>query len=344
MALSDMGLSTTPLAVTLGDPAGIGPDVTLLAYAARSTEEIPPFVLIGDEAVLAGRAAVLGLSIPIAKVAAPADALGVFADALPVLPIAAGTVTPGQPSVDAMEAVRASIETAVALVQSGEARAVVTNPVSKSHLYQAGFEFPGHTEYLAALASGGGPSLHPVMMLVAGPFKVVPTTIHIPLKDVESTLTRELLLETLEITDRDLRRFFGYDRPRLAVSGLNPHAGEEGSLGREELDTIAPAIEAARAKGLDVSGPYPADTLFHEAARERYDAAICMYHDQALVPFKTLAFEEGVNVTLGLPFVRTSPDHGTAFDIAGSGKANPRSFIEALRLASAMSETAADEA
>lgn len=340
-----MGLTASPLALTLGDPAGIGLDVTLLAFAARSREEIPPFVLIGDEAVLAARAETLGLSVPIAKIAAPADALTVFPDALPVLstPVS-GTVSAGTPSVAAMDAVKQSIKTAVELVQRGEARAVVTNPVSKSHLYQAGFEFPGHTEYLAALAAKGGAAPHPVMMLVAGPFKVVPTTIHIPLKDVERVLTRDLLLETIKITDRDLRRFFGYDRPRLAVSGLNPHAGEEGSLGREELDTIEPAIAAAKEAGIEASGPYPADTLFHAAARERYDAAICMYHDQALVPFKTLAFEEGVNVTLGLPFIRTSPDHGTAFDIAGTGRANPRSLIEALRLAQAMSETAADEA
>lgn len=340
-----MGLAAAPLALTLGDPAGIGPDVTLLAFAAQSREEIPPFVLIGDETVLSARAQSLGLSVPIVKVAAPADASTVFADALPVLSIpVSGTVSAGAPAIAAMDAVKESIKTAVELVQGGEARAVVTNPVSKSHLYRAGFEFPGHTEYLAALASGDGASPHPVMMLVAGPFKVVPATIHIPLKDVESTLTSELLLETITITDRDLRRFFGYDRPRLAVSGLNPHAGEDGSLGREEIDMIEPAIAAARQAGIDASGPYPADTLFHAAARERYDAAICMYHDQALVPFKTLAFEEGVNVTLGLPFIRTSPDHGTAFDIAGSGRANPRSLIEALRLASAMSETATDEA
>jgi 4-hydroxythreonine-4-phosphate dehydrogenase len=340
-----MGPTAKPLALTLGDPAGIGPDVTLLAFAARNREAIPPFVLIGDETVLAERAETLGLSIPIAKIAALADAAQIFPDALPVLPIAvSGPVVAGQPNLEAMDAVRRSIEIAVALVQDGEARAVVTNPVSKSHLYRAGFAFPGHTEYLASLASGNATPLHPVMMLVAGPFKVVPTTIHIPLKDVQRTLTRDLLAETIKITDRDLRRFFGYGRPRLAVSGLNPHAGEQGSLGREEVEIIEPVIAEAQAQGLDVSGPYPADTLFHEAARERYDAAICMYHDQALVPFKTLAFEEGVNVTLGLPFVRTSPDHGTAFDIAGTGKTNPRSLIEALRLASAMSETAADEA
>ncbi len=340
-----MGPTAKPLALTLGDPAGIGPDVTLLAFAARNREAIPPFVLIGDETVLAERAETLGLSIPIAKIAAPADAAQIFPDALPVLPIAvSGSVVAGQPSLEAMDAVKRSIETAVGLVQEGEARAVVTNPVSKSHLYRAGFAFPGHTEYLASLASGEATPLLPVMMLVAGPFKVVPATIHIPLKDVERTLTRDLLAETIKITDRDLRRFFGYGRPRLAVSGLNPHAGEQGSLGREEIEIIEPVIAEAQAQGLDVSGPYPADTLFHEAARQRYDAAICMYHDQALVPFKTLAFEEGVNVTLGLPFVRTSPDHGTAFDIAGTGKTNPRSLIEALRLASAMSETAADEA
>ena len=336
-----MRLAERPLALTLGDPAGIGPDITLLAYAARSREDIPPFVLLGDEAVLAARAEALGLSVPFATVAAASEALDLFAEALPVLPIeVAGDVAAGRPNLAAMPAVKQSIETAVKLVRDGEARAVVTNPVSKSLLYQAGFTFPGHTEYLAALASDSDPPLLPVMMLVAGPFKVVPVTIHIPLKDVPAKLTRELILATIKTTEKDLRRFFGFVRPRLAISGLNPHAGEDGSLGREEIDIIAPAIEAARDAGLDATGPHPADTLFHAAAREHYDAALCMYHDQALVPFKTLAFEEGVNVTLGLPFVRTSPDHGTAFDIAGTGKANPRSLIEALRLADAMNRMA----
>ena len=340
-----MGPAEAPLALTLGDPAGIGPDITLLAFAARSRETIPPFVVLGDAAVLAARAEALGLSVDIATVTSAREAAGLFADALPVLPIeVSGPVVAGRPSQGAMAAVKLAIERAVALVQGGEARALVTNPVSKSHLYQAGFPFPGHTEYLAALAAGDGEPPLPVMMLVAGPFKVVPVTIHMPLKDVPGSLTRELILKTIEITETDLRRFFGYVRPRLALSGLNPHAGEDGSLGREEIEIIMPAIEAAQAQGLDVSGPYPADTLFHAAARERYDAALCMYHDQALVPFKTLAFEDGVNVTLGLPFVRTSPDHGTAFDIAGTGQANPRSLIEALRLADAMSETARGEA
>jgi 4-hydroxythreonine-4-phosphate dehydrogenase len=340
-----MGHSDAPLALTLGDPAGIGPDITLLAFAARSQEAIPPFVLLGDTELLAARAEALGLSVPIISVATAREAADRFTEALPVLPISIpAPVAAGQPDVAAMPAVKQSIERAVDLVRTGEARAVVTNPVSKALLYQAGFAFPGHTEYLSALAGDDGTPPRPVMMLVAGPFKVVPITIHIPLKDVPRALTHDLILETIKITNTDLRRFFGYVQPRLAVSGLNPHAGEDGSLGTEEVDIIAPAIAAARGEGIDVTGPYPADTLFHEAARERYDAALCMYHDQALVPFKTLAFEEGVNVTLGLPFVRTSPDHGTAFDIAGTGQANPRSLIEALRLADAMSRTAEDEA
>lgn len=336
-----MALAKNLLALTLGDPAGIGPDITLLAYAARAREHIPPFMLLGDETVLAARAEALGLRVPLGTVTNADEALDLFAEALPVLPIEiAGEVVTGRPDLAAMAAVKQSIETAVSLVRGGEARAVVTNPISKSLLYQTGFTFPGHTEYLAALASDSDTPLLPVMMLAAGPFRVVPVTIHIPLKDVPAKLTKELLLATIKTTDKDLRQYFGIARPRLAISGLNPHAGEDGSLGREEIDVIAPAIEAARADGLDVTGPHPADTLFHETARAHYDAALCMYHDQALVPFKTLAFEEGVNVTLGLPFVRTSPDHGTAFDIAGTGKANPRSLIEALRLADAMTRDA----
>jgi 4-hydroxythreonine-4-phosphate dehydrogenase len=313
----------------------------LLAWLAREHEAIPPFVLVGDARVLATRAEALGLRVPIATVADPVVAEERFAEELPVLPIfVPGTVTAGHPHEAAASAVQQSIEQAVRLVQKGEARAVVTNPISKAVLYCGGFAFPGHTEYLASLAATGAAALHPVMMLTSKDLKVVPVTIHMSLKEVAPALTRELILSTIEITARDLGRFFGIARPRLAVSGLNPHAGEEGNLGREEVDMIEPAIEAARAKGLDVTGPYPADTLFHAGARASYDAAICMYHDQALVPFKTLAFQEGVNVTLGLPFVRTSPDHGTAFAIAGTGKADPRSLIEALRLADTMSRHA----
>jgi 4-hydroxythreonine-4-phosphate dehydrogenase len=336
-----MALPETPLALTLGDPAGIGPDITLLAWAARRREPIPPFVVLGDAAVLAARAKALGLSVPIAEIADPETAPGLFADALPLLPVdVSGNVIAGRPDQAAMPAVKQSIERAVRLVQEGAARAVVTNPISKAMLYRAGFAFPGHTEYLASLASTDGQALLPVMMLVSGPLKVVPVTIHIPLHDVPRALTKDLILAVIETTAKDLGRFFGTKRPRLAVTGLNPHAGEDGNLGREEIDIIAPAIEAAKRKGLDVTGPHPADTLFHAGARATYDAAIAMYHDQALVPFKTLAFEEGVNVTLGLPFVRTSPDHGTAFAIAGTGKARPTSLIEALRLADAMSRTA----
>ena len=338
-----MVIADTPLALTLGDPAGIGPDITLLAFAARSHEPIPPFVLLGDPAVLAARADALGLSVPIATVASAREALDRFAEALPVLPVAVpGEVVAGHPDVAAAPAIKRSIEYAVELVRAGEARAVVTNPIAKSLLYQAGFPFPGHTEYLADLAADASGAPLPVMMLVAGPFKAVPVTIHIPLRDVPQKLTTDLILATLKTTNLDLRRYFGFVRPRLAVSGLNPHAGEDGSLGREEIEIIMPAIDAAKAEGIDVEGPYPADTLFHRAARETYDAVLCMYHDQALVPFKTLAFDEGVNVTLGLPFVRTSPDHGTAFDIAGTGKANPKSLVEALRLADAMSRSAED--
>jgi 4-hydroxythreonine-4-phosphate dehydrogenase len=336
-----MALPETPLALTLGDPAGIGPDITLLAWAARRREPIPPFVVLGDAAVLAARAKALGLSVPIAEIADPETAPGLFADALPLLPVdVSGNVIAGRPDQAAMSAVKQSIERAVLLVQQGAARAVVTNPISKAMLYRAGFAFPGHTEYLASLASTDGQALLPVMMLVSGPLKVVPVTIHIPLHEVPRALTKDLILAVIETTAKDLGRFFGIERPRLAVTGLNPHAGEDGSLGREEIDIITPAIEAAKRKGLDVTGPHPADTLFHAGARATYDAAIAMYHDQALVPFKTLAFEEGVNVTLGLPFVRTSPDHGTAFAIAGTGKARPTSLIEALRLADAMSRTA----
>jgi 4-hydroxythreonine-4-phosphate dehydrogenase len=336
-----MASADRPLALTLGDPAGIGPDITLQAWTVRAAEAIPPFVLIGDASVLADRAETLGLEVRIAEIADAAEAPRHFRDALPVLPdTAAGPTKAGRPCRQAVPAIKASIERAVSLVQQGVARAVVTNPISKAVLYDAGFTFPGHTEYLASLAATGKHAPQPVMLLAGGGLKVVPVTIHVPLKDVPGLLTRDLILTTIEITAKELGRYFGLERPRLAVTGLNPHAGEDGGLGREEIEVVAPAIEAARAKGIDARGPYPADTMFHETARADYDVAICMYHDQALVPLKTLAFDEGVNVTLGLPFLRTSPDHGTAFSLAGTGKASPRSLIEALKLAASMSERA----
>jgi 4-hydroxythreonine-4-phosphate dehydrogenase len=334
-----MDRANKALALTLGDPAGIGPDVTLLAFAARRASTIPPFALIGDPDVLAERACMLGLAVRIETIGDASAALSVFAEALPVLPVpVAGKVVAGRPSPAAAPAVRQSIEQAVALVCDGAASALVTNPISKAMLTRAGFGFPGHTEFLAAFA--GLDTSDAVMMLIGGGLKVVPVTIHIPLKEVTGALTTARIVETLLITARDVGRYFGVARPRIAVTGLNPHAGEDGTMGSEEIEIIVPAIEAARRQVPDVTGPHPADTLFHAEARKTYDVAVAMYHDQALIPVKTLAFDTGVNVTLGLPFVRTSPDHGTAFALAGTAEASPRSLIEALRLADAMQRNA----
>lgn len=328
-----------PLALTFGDPAGIGPDITLLAFEERFRSPFPPFVLLGDPGVLAERARALELAVRIEPIGDIAAAPSVFAGALPVLPLSvARPVVPGHPDPANAAIVQQSIERSVELVGSGAASAVVTNPISKAVLARAGFGFPGHTEFLAALA--GREASDAVMMLVGDGLKVVPVTIHLPLKDVMGALSTERIFKTLEITARDVACYFGPARLRIAVAGLNPHAGEDGTMGREEIETIVPAIDAACRQGLDVSGPYPADTLFHAEARKTYDVAIAMYHDQALIPVKTLAFDTGVNVTLGLPFVRTSPDHGTAFSLAGTGRASPRSLIEALRLADMMRRNA----
>jgi 4-hydroxythreonine-4-phosphate dehydrogenase len=279
------------------------------------------------------------LTVNIETIGEVAAVPSVFDGALPVLPISIATrVVAGHPDPANAAAIRQSIEKAVALVRDGEASAIVTNPISKATLTRAGFGFPGHTEFLAALADHE-PS-DAVMMLVGKDLRVVPVTIHIPLKEVIGALTTERIVKTLEITARDVARYFALPQPRISVTGLNPHAGEDGTMGREEIEIIVPAIEAARRQGLDVTGPYPADTLFHAEARTTYDVAVAMYHDQALIPVKTLAFDTGVNVTLGLPFVRTSPDHGTAFPLAGTGKASPRSLIEALRLADTMRRNA----
>jgi 4-hydroxythreonine-4-phosphate dehydrogenase len=325
-----------PLALTLGEPAGIGPDISLLAWSRRDELKLPPFYLLGDGAFLQQRANALGLKVRLAEVS-PKDAITAFATALPV--VATGkpaTAKPGQPDASSADAALASIRRAVADVQSGQASAVVTNPIAKSVLYQAGFRHPGHTEFLAELAATNGKAPQPVMMLWSPLLAVVPVTIHLSLREAINQLTTELIVDTTRIVAAGLNKSFGLARPRLAISGLNPHAGEDGSLGTEDKTIVAPAIEILRAQGLDVRGPLPADTMFHEAARKNYDCAICMYHDQALIPIKTLAFDDGVNVTLGLPFVRTSPDHGTAFDIAGTGRANPASLVAALRLADRM--------
>jgi 4-hydroxythreonine-4-phosphate dehydrogenase len=329
-----------PLALTLGEAAGIGPDITLASWLKRRDATLPPFYLLGDAAALARRAKRLGLDVAVAEVD-PADAVAAFDRALPVVDIGVtATAEPGKPDASSAPAAITAIRRAVADVTAGRALAVVTNPVAKNVLYAAGFKHPGHTEFLAELAAMGGVAPHPVMMLWSDTLAVVPVTIHLALREAITALTTELIVTTCRITAADLRKRFGLARPRLALTGLNPHAGEDGSLGTEDQAIIAPAVATLRAEGLDVRGPLPADTLFHAAARKTYDCAICMYHDQALIPIKTLAFDDGVNVTLGLPFVRTSPDHGTAFDIAGSGRANPSSLIAALKLAARMTAAA----
>jgi 4-hydroxythreonine-4-phosphate dehydrogenase len=325
-----------PLALTSGEPAGIGPDITIKAWLRRNELKLPPFYLLGDRDLLDERAKTLGLKIKLADVRAE-DALCTFGDALPIVATGhAATARAGRPDDTSADAAMASIRQAVADVAAGRASAVVTNPIAKSVLYRAGFRHPGHTEFLAELAATKGRTPQPVMMLWSPALVVVPVTIHLALRDAIARLSSELIVSTVRIVVADLKTRFGLANPRLAVSGLNPHAGEEGSLGTEDQTIVAPAIEILRREGIEIRGPLPADTMFHDAARKTYDCAVCMYHDQALIPVKTLAFEEAVNVTLGLPFIRTSPDHGTAFDIAGSGRANPSSLIAALQLAARM--------
>ena len=318
------------LALTMGDPAGIGGELTLKAWSALR-DSGPAFVALDDPA----RLCALDPSIPLQVIGAIGEAR--FADALPVLPIGlAAHSTPGRPDPANAGAVIVSIETAVRLAQEGQAAGVVTNPISKATLYAAGFAHPGHTEFLGVLT---GAKLS-VMMLANDQLRVVPVTVHVGLRAALDLLTTDLIVETARITADALRRQFGIARPRLGIAGLNPHAGEAGAMGTEEQTIIAPAMDILRADGIDLSGPYPPDTMFTPAARARYDVAICMYHDQALIPLKTIDMASGVNVTLGLPIVRTSPDHGTAFDIAGRGIADASSLIAAIRLADRMGATA----
>jgi 4-hydroxythreonine-4-phosphate dehydrogenase len=328
-----------PLALTIGEPAGIGPDIALAAWLKRDEAKLPPFYLLGDRAFLADRAKTLGLNVELAD-ARPEEAVGLFARALPV--VATGkpaTARPGRPDETSADAALSSIRLAVRDVAAGKAGAVVTNPIAKNVLYRAGFRHPGHTEFLAELAANGGRAPQPVMMLWSPALAVVPVTIHVALREALAQLSSELIVSTARIVVADLKARFGLAHPRLVVSGLNPHAGEDGSLGTEDIEIVAQAVKTLRNEGIEVRGPLPADTMFHAAARKTYDCAICMYHDQALIPIKTIAFEDAVNVTLGLPFIRTSPDHGTAFDIAGTGRANPSSLIAALRLAARMAAT-----
>ncbi len=328
-----------PLALTQGDPAGIGPELTLRAWLERRERAVPAFACIGDPDHLARIAERLGWTVPL-HIGDWRNAGAAFADALPVIPLdtGAGTVVPGKPDPATAASTIGSIDQAVAAAYAGDVAGVVTNPIAKSVLYKAGFKHPGHTEYLAHLAARGDVAPRPVMMLWCEELAVVPVTIHEPLRRVPELLTTALIVETGRIVATELRSRFGIARPRLAISGLNPHAGEDGTMGHEDEGVVAPAIAQLRTEGIDARGPYPADTMFHARARAGYDAALAMYHDQALIPIKTIAFDDGVNVTLGLPFIRTSPDHGTAFDIAGQGIARPDSLCAALKLAARMAE------
>lgn len=330
-----------PLVVTQGDPSGIGPEITLKAWAAR-TPASRPFFALGDPDLYARTALALGLDIPVLRIDSAATCPTAFAQGLPVWPLSAPVRgAPGQPDpLDAPMTIEA-IERGVALVQDGACCAIVTNPIAKEALYGAGFRHPGHTEFLGELAALriGRPVL-PVMMLWSPALAVVPVTIHVSLARSIAELTSDLIVETGRIVAADMRSKFALDAPRLAVAGLNPHAGEGGAMGREDIEIVRPAVERLRAEGIDARGPLPPDTMFHAAARASYDAALCMYHDQALIPIKTIAFDSAVNLTLGLPFIRTSPDHGTAFDIAGKGVAREASLIAAIDLASLLAARA----
>ncbi len=316
-----------PLAVSLGDPAGVGPEIVARAWSRRVADALPPFLAIGDARAI--RAVWDG---PIAVLSDPGHAATAFADALPLIQVDdPGEIEPGQPNLPGARCALDSLELACGLARQGMAAALVTGPVSKAQLGAIGFTYPGQTEFVAERC--GVAAANAVMMLAGPSLRTVPITVHVPLTEVPRLLTTDVIVNRARITARALARDFGLESPRLAIAGLNPHAGEQGTLGREEIDIIRPAVEQLRAEGLDVCGPLPADTMFHAHARTRYDAALCMYHDQALIPLKALHFDDGVNVTLGLPIIRTSPDHGTAFDIAGKGLASPGAMIAAIRMA-----------
>ncbi|RED15637.1 4-hydroxythreonine-4-phosphate dehydrogenase PdxA [Parasphingopyxis lamellibrachiae] len=321
-----------PIAVSLGDPAGIGPEITGKTWAGRYDYGLNPFFAVGDPGSI--RAIWDG---PVEKIESPDEAESVFSRALPLLPVESGeAVTPGQPTPEGARCALDSLELAVGLARSGAALAVVTGPVSKSRLYDIGFSHPGQTEFVAERC---GVSRDNIAMMLAGPsLRTIPITTHIPLRDVPDIISIEMIANKARAAARGLIRNFGIASPRLAFAGLNPHAGEFGALGREEIDILEPAIAQLREEGIDAQGPFAADTMFHPAAREKYDVALCLYHDQALIPLKTLHFDEGVNLTLGLPIVRTSPDHGTAFEIAGSNTANPGATIAAISLAAYCAE------
>ena len=329
---------TRPLVVSMGDPAGIGPEIVAKAWSARAAHGLPAFVLVGD-----ARAVQRVWDGPVRIVGDLAEATAAFADALPVLPVeAAGAIVPGTPDIDGARCALHALEVAAGLARSGGARALVTAPVSKAQLYSVGFTHPGQTEFIAERCGISGEN---AVMMLAGPgLRVVPITVHVPLAEVPGLLSVELVVAKARVTARGLQRNFGIAAPRLAFAGLNPHAGEGGALGREEIDILEPAIAQLRAEGIGAFGPLAADTMFHARARAGYDAALCCYHDQALVPLKTLYFDDGVNMTLGLPIVRTSPDHGTAFGIAGQNRAEPGAMIAAIRMAAEAADRRAESA
>ena len=327
------GIRLPPLAVTMGEPAGVGTELTLMAWLHRGANSLPSFFLLDDPERVAALSRKLDLGAPVRAVESPAEAAECFPTALPVLPHPPiAEVLPGRPDTANAPAVISAIDRAVATAQAGEAAGIVTNPIHKRTLYAAGFRDAGHTEYLGRLAGVS----RPVMMLACARLRVVSVTVHLALRDAVASLRREDIVSAAKMCARALTDEFGVARPRLAVAGLNPHAGEGGAMGDEEARIIAPAIDDLRAAGIRATGPHPPDSLFHDEARTRYDAAICMVHDHALIPLKTLGFDDGVNITLGLPFVRTSPDHGTALTLAATGQARPGSLIAAIATAGAI--------
>tara|TARA_R110002096_G_scaffold416576_1_gene619177 strand:- start:44018 stop:45070 length:1053 start_codon:yes stop_codon:yes gene_type:complete len=331
---------TLPIAVTIGEPSGIGPEVILKAWYKRKENGLNPFFVIGSADILQKQAADLNLKVPLSVIASPLQAVHVFENTLPVIDLTSeGDFEFGAPTQQTASMVIGAIDKAVELILNGKARAMATAPIHKAALYSAGFASPGHTEYLAELCyNHTGENCHPVMMLASEQLCVVPLTIHVALSQVPALLDQKLLIRTIGTVHDAMKNYFGLPFPRIAVAGLNPHAGEDNSMGTEDSEIIAPVIEMLKKKAIHVNGPMPADTMFHKSARAKYDVAICMYHDQALIPIKTIDFDAGVNVTLGLPIIRTSPDHGTALDIAGRSLANPTSMINSLKLADRMSK------
>ena len=322
---------TLPLALSIGDPAGIGPELAAAAWAVRNAERLPSFFVVGSSRLVEQAVRARGLDVPVCAVKAPDEVADCFDGALPVLDIGDLAYTPGEPCDAGATLALNALSAATGLVRSGAAAALVTGPVAKSRLARIGFTYPGQTEYVAQ-ACGISPE-NAVMMLAGPSLRVVPITVHVPLRDVPDLLSVELIRNRAAITAAALSRDYGIVHPRLAVAGLNPHAGEDGRMGHEDADIVAPAVALLREAGIDAIGPLPPDTMFHAEARAGYDVAICMYHDQALIPLKALDFDAGVNVTLGLPIIRTSPDHGTAFGIAGTGTARVGPTIAALRMA-----------